>query len=105
MSDAIQVAEPMESPKVWLFLEVMRSELEVVLNAKAKDGYQVYRMDRINENRLVTYDVVFFNPVYMGTTQMEGMQAALRKAGLDIGKTPPPSADVSGPYPGAKYQR
>lgn len=80
MNDPTQNSEP----NVWLFLgDVAKNELQATLNNMALQGYQVYRMDRIKELGVITYDIVMFNPVLMSTKQMEDMQAAFKKAGID----------------------
>ena len=85
MSDTIQTADKEVQPKVWRVLQhVTKHELEDTLNEMSEDGYQVYRMDRLDSQY---FDVVFFNPVLISTKQANDIQRALAKAGLDAGST------------------
>lgn len=95
MSEPIQLAEPVEEPKVWKFLQgVAAIELEDVLNKMSLAGYQVYRLDRVGTTEyadmgvklvLPNYDVVMFNPVLLSSRHANALQQAMAKVGLDVG--------------------
>jgi hypothetical protein len=77
-----------DEPKVWRFLEgISKSELEDKLNELSLQGYQVYRLDRIHELNVVSYDAVLFNPVLLSTRHAADMHKALKEAGVDVGPT------------------
>lgn len=93
-----------DEPKVWRFLEgIPKHELEDKLNEFSLQGYQVYRLDRIDLTitdvqvpmgattgitvTTHTYDAVLFNPVLLSTRHAADMHKALKEAGVDVGPT------------------